>query len=1047
MADIETTPVTDSGNQVVGKVSILYGTAKAISPDGTVRVLDANSLVYADDRIITESDGSVSIVLNDPAQTHLNIGRMSDIVIDEDVYGGVAPEDVAEAAAEVEEIQQALLAGDDTGDIEMEATAEGGGAASADGGHPVYKVEAEGNEVTPEAFAETEGWVPGTQDTIPGVNEEDVEPEPEPEPEPLAEPEPEPEPVVDTVTLGDVTTVEGSGTATITATLNSNVTGTDLVLTLANGETITIPVGSNTGTSTPFPIQGDDPYVDGESYSVGISGASGGEFADLDITDTAQVTIEDTIDTTTVTLDDVTVDEGSGTATIAASVDNPVTGTDLVLTLDNGATITIGVGFSSGTSTPFAVQGDDVYLDGESYPVAISGASGGNYEHLDTSDTAQVTIEDTIDATYVSITGPANVVEGETTGDYTVTLTNSPQAPVTVEFTYSGVAQDGSDFTGVASIVLAADQVSKTFTIDTIQDYIPEGAESFTVSISDAYGGNFEDLQIHGEANSVDTTIFEPVDTSDTVEESDMDLTQDAGELAASSVTGTTPGEPDESAINQPLNLQSGWTAIASSGSTSLGDYQINADGTYTYTLINPADHSSGPVTDVISYTAEDGNGLEITNTLTITVENDIPMEGDPQDAILANVLGNQVTGDLDFNVGADSEGATYQLINLTNGDAVMNANGNVPVTSDDSPLFWSDDGGGSWSAVTDINDPGNTTAFTVQVNADGTYTVDISGPLILDGAAGVDVVLGNNISGGNDNTVALFDVPVKFMTDVDPADNVPDNADHMFFIMGTDEDGSGSTVNTSQTLGVGSGQDISNDRGSQDGDPSTSETLTIWFAEPEDPTLVTDPDTQLTPETAESVELTLSNWHGTTGAHWVAYNSSGTIVGEGDIADGVTDFLIDTDAANDGTGEGGTVSEGFSKLELTANTESSYKVAAISGVTEVEGSNVVLDLTAEVTDGDGDTEDTDFQVTFDADGNLSGDGVNEVISGVGATSIDGGTGDDTVSYEAATAGVTLDLDDITNVENIVGSDHADTLTGDAGANVCWCGHSRGWRW
>jgi hypothetical protein len=125
MADIENTQGTETGNQVIGKVSILYGTVKAISSDGTTRVLALNSPVYADDRIITESDGSVSIVLDDPAQTQLDIGRMSDIILDEDVYGGAAPEDVAEAAAEIEEIQEALLAGDDMEDVEMEATAAG----------------------------------------------------------------------------------------------------------------------------------------------------------------------------------------------------------------------------------------------------------------------------------------------------------------------------------------------------------------------------------------------------------------------------------------------------------------------------------------------------------------------------------------------------------------------------------------------------------------------------------------------------------------------------------------------------------------------------------------------------------------------------------------------------------------------------------------------------------------------------------------------------------------------------------------------------------
>jgi len=225
MADIESAPLSETGNQVVGKVAVLYGTVKAMAPDGTVRILDVNSPVYADDRIITESDGAVSIVLNDPAQTHLDIGRMSDVVIDEDVYGGVAPEDVAEAAAEVEEIQQALLEGEDTGDIEMEATAAGG-AASAGGGITVYRVDATGDEVTPEAGAETESYDEGTVDPIPGINEEPTEPEPEPEPVPeppdnLPEIGPE-EGVVNESALED-----GSGGGTLVASGDFDITSAD----------------------------------------------------------------------------------------------------------------------------------------------------------------------------------------------------------------------------------------------------------------------------------------------------------------------------------------------------------------------------------------------------------------------------------------------------------------------------------------------------------------------------------------------------------------------------------------------------------------------------------------------------------------------------------------------------------------------------------------------------------------------------------------------------------------------------------------------------
>ena len=66
---------------------------------------------------------------------------MSTVVIDEDVYAGVAPTVVSDAAAEAEQIQQALMAGDQP--IELEATAAGGDGG-AGGGHPLYVVNVPG---------------------------------------------------------------------------------------------------------------------------------------------------------------------------------------------------------------------------------------------------------------------------------------------------------------------------------------------------------------------------------------------------------------------------------------------------------------------------------------------------------------------------------------------------------------------------------------------------------------------------------------------------------------------------------------------------------------------------------------------------------------------------------------------------------------------------------------------------------------------------------------------------------------------------------------
>src|SRR5512138_818412 len=101
-----------AGNQVVGKVIILYGTVKAISPDGTVRLLAPNSPIFANDRIVTESDGNVSIMFDGTPPSQMDLGRMSNVAIDEDVYAGVSPSVTSDAAAEFAQIEKALMAGD-----------------------------------------------------------------------------------------------------------------------------------------------------------------------------------------------------------------------------------------------------------------------------------------------------------------------------------------------------------------------------------------------------------------------------------------------------------------------------------------------------------------------------------------------------------------------------------------------------------------------------------------------------------------------------------------------------------------------------------------------------------------------------------------------------------------------------------------------------------------------------------------------------------------------------------------------------------------------
>jgi glucose/arabinose dehydrogenase len=79
----------------------------------------------------------------------------------------------------------------------------------------------------------------------------------------------------------------------------------------------------------------------------------------------------------------------------------------------------------------------------------------------------------------------------------------------------------------------------------------------------------------------------------------------------------------------------------------------------------------------------------------------------------------------------------------------------------------------------------------------------------------------------------------------------------------------------------------------------------------------------------------------------------------------------------------------------------------------------------------------------------LTGDGgTNALVGGAGADTLIGGPGIDTADYSTSTAAVSVNLltgvgsggdaqgDILTGIENIVGSDHADTLTGDNGPNA-----------
>jgi len=102
MAELQTEPL------VIGQALLVSGTVRVESVNGVSQVLKPNSSIHLDDRIDTGSGGEVSIVLNDSGSTQLDLGRMSKVIVDDDVMGGSLPDlgDVAVEAGLVADIWQ-----------------------------------------------------------------------------------------------------------------------------------------------------------------------------------------------------------------------------------------------------------------------------------------------------------------------------------------------------------------------------------------------------------------------------------------------------------------------------------------------------------------------------------------------------------------------------------------------------------------------------------------------------------------------------------------------------------------------------------------------------------------------------------------------------------------------------------------------------------------------------------------------------------------------------------------------------------------------------
>ncbi|MBB2889806.1 Ca2+-binding RTX toxin-like protein, partial [Pseudomonas umsongensis] len=363
--------------------------------------------------------------------------------------------------------------------------------------------------------------------------------------------------------------VDEGGQITYTATL-TNAAGTPVTVTLSNGAVITIDAGKTTGTVT-VPAPSDDVYKDAGTVQATISTATGGNFENLvPSTAPAVTTVNDTIDTSTVSLSATANVAEGGTVVYTASVSAPVTGSPVVVTLSNGQTITIPVGASS-ASVNFTAP-NDALAGGNSLSVKIDDAKGGNYEKLEVDGkSADTSVTDTPDTTTLSLSATDSVAEGGSIV-YTATLTNAAGTPVTVTLSNGAV------------ITIDAGKTSGTVTVPAPSDDVYKDAGTVQASISTATGGNFENL-VPSTAPAV-TTVTDTIDTS-TVS---LSATANVAEGGTVTYTATVGAPVTGSPVT--VSLANGQTITIDVGKTT---------GTVTTAAPNDALTGHAPLTNSIT--------------------------------------------------------------------------------------------------------------------------------------------------------------------------------------------------------------------------------------------------------------------------------------------------------------------------------------------------------------------------------------------------------------------------------------------------------------
>jgi VCBS repeat-containing protein len=503
-----------------------------------------------------------------------------------------------------------------------------------------------------------------------------------------------------------------------------------------------------------------------------------------DVSDTGTGTISDNDtnnDTATFTIDDVTVSEADGTATLTVSLDNPVDTAVVVDVYYASGTASAGADFDNTadqvTFAPFdtadktvtvAITGDDIVELAETFTVSLSTAIPLGTRLTDLTDTATVTITDDDTATFTI--DDVSVSEAAGTATFTVSLDNPVDTAVVVDVTYADVTASGGSGGVGADFDNDADQVTfsalgtanKSVTVAITNDNIVELTETYTASLgtATALGTRLSNLSDTGTGTITDndtaTFTINDVTVSETAGTLNFTVSLDnpVDIAVAVDVTFTdvsaTGGGTDYTSTAQQVTFAANSNAAQTVGVPITNDNQLEPTETFTASLSTATalGTRSRDLSDTGTGTILDGDHMPATQPDTLTV---------PQGGTAG---GNVSSNDTDPDLPHDT---------LTFGQVTQPSHGTVNFFNLDGTFSYTHDGSANFtdSFVYAAQDAGansvqETVHITIQPVSDDT-------PLAVDDD--VTVAEGGTATGNvMDNDLGLADAPVEATLGLEPS-------------------------------------------------------------------------------------------------------------------------------------------------------------------------------------------------------------------------------------------------------------------------------------